>query len=122
MKRARSHRRSFLNSGAGDIKINSLCTVFAESEITSLLAKGEDRGDIALGIHKSIMNRISGMLKRVSSDDGPVFFAGGVARNHCMRQLLKETLLRDIIVHDNPQMVGAYGAALIAREKNGGFK
>jgi predicted CoA-substrate-specific enzyme activase len=99
-----------------DLKINSLCTVFAESEVTSLLAKGEDRRDIALALNKSIVNRVVGMLKRISFDNGPVFFAGGVARNKCIRQLLGNSLMREIFSYNNPQMVGAFGAALLASE------
>ena len=95
------------------IHISSMCTVFAESEVTSLLAKGEDRLDIALGLHRSVVRRASGMLKRVS-EQGPLVFAGGVARNACMRHLLEEALQTEVAVPENPQMVGALGAALIA--------
>jgi predicted CoA-substrate-specific enzyme activase len=96
-----------------DIQISSMCTVFAESEVTSLLAKGEERLDIALGLHRSVVRRAAGMLKRVS-EQGPLVFAGGVARNPCMHRLLEEALQSDIIVPESPQMVGALGAALLA--------
>lgn len=96
-----------------DIQISNMCTVFAESEVTSLLAKGADRQDIALGLHRSVVRRAAGMLKRVSVGD-PIVFAGGVARNVCMQQLLEQTLERKIMVPEDPQMVGAYGAALLA--------
>jgi (R)-2-hydroxyacyl-CoA dehydratese activating ATPase len=98
-----------------DIQISSMCTVFAESEVTSLLAKGEDRLDIALGLHRSVVRRASGMVKRVSVE-GPIVFAGGVARNPCMHRLLKEALQSDILVPESPQMVGALGAALLAAD------
>jgi predicted CoA-substrate-specific enzyme activase len=49
-----------------DIQISNMCTVFAESEVTSLLAKGEDRQDIAMGLHRPVVRRAAGMLKRVS--------------------------------------------------------
>ena len=96
-----------------DIQISSMCTVFAESEVTSLLAKGEDRLDIGLGLHRSVVRRASGMVKRVSVE-GPIVFAGGVARNPCMHRLLEEALQSDILVPESPQMVGALGAALLA--------
>jgi predicted CoA-substrate-specific enzyme activase len=96
-----------------DIQISSMCTVFAESEVTSLLAKGEDRLDIALGLHRSVVRRASGMVKRVSVER-PIVFAGGVARNPCMHRLLEEALQSDILVPESPQMVGALGAALLA--------
>lgn len=98
-----------------ELTINSMCTVFAESEVTSLLSKGMDRRDIALGIHRAAVRRASGMLKRVSAD-GPVVFTGGVARNPCMQRLLEDALGIPILVPDEPHLVGALGAALLAGE------
>jgi len=98
-----------------DIQISSMCTVFAESEVTSLVARGEARQDIALGIHRSVVRRAVSMLKRVSVEE-PVLFAGGVALNPCMRCLLEDALGKNILVPENPQMVGAYGAALLVSE------
>jgi predicted CoA-substrate-specific enzyme activase len=99
----------------GDIKINSLCTVFAESEVTSLVAKGTPLQEIALGLHHSIVRRVVGMIKRVS-DEEPIMFAGGVAKNPCIHQMLEQSLDRKITVPENPQMVGALGAALLAMD------
>jgi len=96
-----------------DIHVNSMCTVFAESEVTSLVAKGEERQEIARGLHSAVVRRAAGMLKRISMN-GELVFAGGVAQNPCVRHLLEETLERDILVPDQPQMVGALGAALLA--------
>jgi len=98
-----------------DIQINSTCTVFAESEVTSLVAKGQIRQDIALALHKSVVKRSIGMLKRVSTEH-PVIFAGGVARNPCICRLLEDGINKKIQVPDNPQMVGALGAARLAGE------
>ncbi|MBW2646081.1 MAG: 3-hydroxyacyl-ACP dehydratase [Deltaproteobacteria bacterium] len=98
-----------------DIQISSMCTVFAESEVTSLVAKGEDRREIALGLHASVVRRAVGMLKRVCPD-GNIFFAGGVAKNPCMRNLIENALGQKITVPQNPQMVGALGAAILAGE------
>ncbi len=98
-----------------DIQISNMCTVFAESEVTSLLAKGVDRQDIALGLHRSVVRRAASMLKRISGEE-PIVFAGGVAKNVCMRRLLEETLGRIITVPEDPQMVGALGAALLAQK------
>ena len=97
----------------GDLHINSMCTVFAESEVTSLVARGQDRRAIALGLHRSVVRRAVGMIKRVSSN-GPIVFAGGVAKNQCMRRLLEEALEQKILIPENPQMVGALGAALLS--------
>jgi predicted CoA-substrate-specific enzyme activase len=98
-----------------EMQISSMCTVFAESEVTSLVAKGEDRRDIALGLHRSVVRRAVSMLKRVSVKE-PILFAGGAARNPCMHRLLEEALGVDLLVPENPQMVGAIGAALMASE------
>ncbi len=98
-----------------NIQINSTCTVFAESEVTALISKGQDRRDIALGLHKAVVKRSVSMLNRISSEES-ILFAGGVARNPCIVHLLKETLQKDVWVPDHPQMVGALGAAILAKE------
>ena len=100
-----------------DIRISNMCTVFAESEVTSLLAKGEDRQDIALGLHWSVVRKTIGMLRRVSVKE-PIVFVGGVARNPCLHLLLEKALGEKIIVPEDPQAVGAYGAALLAEKKS----
>ena len=99
-----------------ELSINSMCTVFAESEVTSLIAKGANRKEIARGLHLSVVKRASGMINRVSST-GPIVFSGGVANNPCIRELIGQTLGREIFVHENPQMIGALGAALILEEE-----
>lgn len=102
--------------GEGNIQINSMCTVFAQSEVTSLLAKRQKREDIACGIHVAILNRTLSLLKRVSTTPDTVF-AGGVAKNPCLKYLLADALGRVVKVPEDPQMVGAYGAAIIARDQ-----
>jgi predicted CoA-substrate-specific enzyme activase len=98
-----------------DVNISSMCTVFAESEVTSLIAKGRDRQQIARGLHSSVIRRAAGMINRVSSD-GDIVFTGGVAKNPCMKNLLSEKLGRPVLVPDNPQLIGALGAALLAAQ------
>jgi (R)-2-hydroxyacyl-CoA dehydratese activating ATPase len=98
-----------------DFVISSMCTVFAESEVTSLIARGKNRREIARGLHASVIRRVVGMINRVSMD-GDIIFTGGVAKNPCMKVLLQEKLGRHMLVPDNPQLVGALGAALLARE------
>ena len=98
-----------------EIQVSSMCTVFAESEVTSLLARGEKRRDIALGLHRSVVRRAAGMLKRVTARDR-LLFAGGVARNPCMHRLLEAAIQKEIFVPDEPQMVGAIGAAFLAEK------
>lgn len=97
------------------LPISAMCTVFAESEVTSLISRGEDRQDIALGLHQAVVKRAAGMIRRLWTA-GPVFFAGGVARNPGIRELLARDLNAPVIVPDNPQLVGALGAALLLAE------
>ncbi|WP_319407688.1 acyl-CoA dehydratase activase [uncultured Desulfosarcina sp.] len=99
------------------LNISSMCTVFAESEVTSLIAKGESRREIARGLHASVVRRVAGMVNRVASQ-GDIAFTGGVAKNPCMQALLSHKLNRRVLVPDDPQFVGAFGAALLAMESN----
>jgi predicted CoA-substrate-specific enzyme activase len=96
-------------------KINSMCTVFAESEVISLTAKGAARSEVALGIHKAIVSRSTALLRRIAPS-GEVFFAGGVALNRCVETLIAQDLKRPVFVPPDPQMVGAFGAALHAQK------
>lgn len=96
------------------IQINSMCTVFAESEATSLMARGEGAANIAMGLHLAIGQRTLAMLRRVGAVT-PLLFAGGVAHNPCVRALIEESLQEPIIVPEEPDMVGALGAALFGR-------
>jgi predicted CoA-substrate-specific enzyme activase len=101
-------------SAAKMIPINSLCTVFAESEVVSLIARGEDSRAIALGLHEAIATRIAGMVRRVGPRER-VVFAGGGALNACLRKLLSQKLSVELTVPEQPQIVGALGAALVAK-------
>lgn len=92
-------------------KINCMCTVFAESEVVSMLAKGARREDVAKGIMLSVITRATALLRRVGVD-GSVVFVGGVALNPAMRLLLEENLNCTVHTPSDPQIVGAYGAAL----------
>lgn len=96
-----------------ELHTNSMCTVFAESEVTSIVARGEVRRAIALGLHQSVVRRSVGMIKRVSLET-PIVFASGVAKNPCMRRLLEAALKQEVLVPEDPQMVGALGAALLS--------
>jgi predicted CoA-substrate-specific enzyme activase len=100
-----------------DVNISSMRTVFAESEVTSLIAKGQDRREIARGLHASVIRRAAGMLNRVAPDD-EIVFTGGVAKNPCMLTLLSKKLDQRVLVPEDPQLVGALGAALLALENS----
>jgi predicted CoA-substrate-specific enzyme activase len=103
----------FALEGKPGLSINSMCTVFAESEATSLMARGHQPQDIALALHLSVVKRSLSMLKRVSVN-GPLVFSGGVALNSCMRELIESELASPILIAPEPDMVGALGAALHA--------
>jgi activator of 2-hydroxyglutaryl-CoA dehydratase len=92
-----------------------MCTVFAESEVVSLTAKGVAREEIAMAIHRAIINRVASMAKRFLLQD-EVVFAGGCAHNPCLKALLEQNLRRNIRVGSIPEMTGALGAALFAEE------
>lgn len=95
------------------VNISSMCTVFAESEVTGLVHRGEDRSRIARGLHESIAKRTLGSLKRVNAR-GPLVFAGGVAKNPAMVALITGGFEGEVLVPEEAQIVGAYGAALSA--------
>lgn len=95
------------------VRISSMCTVFAESEVVSLIARGEDSHRVALGLHQAIVDRVGGMVRRVGVHPRLVF-AGGVAQNPCLQQLFAEALGVPLTVPTEPQLVGALGAALVA--------
>jgi predicted CoA-substrate-specific enzyme activase len=99
------------------IQISSMCTVFAESEATSLMARGESGANIAMGLHLAIVQRLASMLRRVGVTP-PVLFAGGVAHNPCIRALLEESLEMALMVPEQPDLVGALGAALYGMNTN----
>ncbi len=96
------------------LPVSSTCTVFAESETISLLARGEKPENIIVGIHHAIANRIGGMFARVGIESD-VFFSGGVAKNVGMRKALEDALkIRIADPEKDPQLVGAIGAAVLA--------
>jgi (R)-2-hydroxyacyl-CoA dehydratese activating ATPase len=102
--------------GTAEITLNSMCTVFAESEVVGLMTRGISREDIAGAVHRAIMRRTLGMLRQVSVQP-PLVFAGGAARNPCLVALLEEAVGCKVFVPGDPQMIGALGAALIAAAK-----
>ncbi len=104
-----------LSWGAEPVQISSMCTVFAESEVVSLLAEGVDRGRIVAGIHQSIARRVAVMAERLGKGE-VIAFTGGVARNGGVREFLARELDREITSLPEAQLAGALGAALLARE------
>lgn len=98
------------------VPMSSTCTVFAESETISLLARGEKPENIIKGLHYAISNRVAGMLQRIGIEND-VFFSGGVAKNVGMKAALEDVLQAKIVAPNfDPQLVGALGAAVLARD------
>lgn len=99
-----------------EVTISSTCTVFAESEVISQLAKNTDRNDIVRGIHRSIASRVSALARRVGVIDDLVM-TGGVAKNKGVLRALEEELGHKIYTSELAQYNGALGAALFAYKK-----
>jgi len=98
------------------VSVSSMCTVFAESEVVSLIAGGNTKEDILNGIHQAIANRIAGMAERVGINPA-VCMSGGVAKNIGVINALENKLNTKMIRPVEPQLVGALGAALIAWDR-----
>jgi predicted CoA-substrate-specific enzyme activase len=97
------------------VKISTTCTVFAESEVLSWLARGRKIEDILMGVHHGIANRSLALLRRVGVEP-EVTFTGGVARNPAMVKLIAEYLEAPVNVSEESHFCGALGAALFAMD------
>jgi len=99
-----------------DIQISSVCTVFAESEVISLQSQGKPVNDILRGIHRAIADRTIGLLERIGVEKD-VVMTGGVAKNIGVVRAIEEKLGFKLMIPEEPQVVGAIGAAHIALQK-----
>jgi predicted CoA-substrate-specific enzyme activase len=102
-----------------DVTISSTCTVFAESEVISLIAAGESKANIIHGLHNAIASRVNGMVRRIGVVPD-VAFTGGVAKNQGMVRALQKEIGSKILIPENPQITGALGSALIAVDRLNG--
>ncbi|MFZ0888519.1 MAG: acyl-CoA dehydratase activase [Candidatus Binataceae bacterium] len=102
-------------AGAAEVPISSTCTVFAESEIISLIARGIALDAIVRGLHRSMISRVVTMIYSVGLV-APLMLSGGVARNPAVRAMLQEATGQPVVVPEHPQLMGAYGAALLVLE------
>nr|WP_296267328.1 acyl-CoA dehydratase activase [uncultured Merdimonas sp.] len=99
-----------------EIEITSMCSVFAESEVISLIANNKEKNDIANGVCNAIANKAYGLLKRVGME--PDFMmTGGVAKNPGVVRAVERKLGARLYICDEPEIVGATGAALYALEQ-----
>lgn len=97
-----------------DIKINSMCTVFAESEVISLIANGTKREDIARGVLNSIINRIKGMLNKHGLI-GTIYLTGGLCELNPFVELLSKELGEEVKTSPMARFAGSIGGALLAK-------
>jgi predicted CoA-substrate-specific enzyme activase len=98
------------------VKITTTCTVFAESEVLSWVAKGKKIEDILQGVHQSIVSRSLGLMRRVGIEP-EVTFTGGVTKNIGMVKALEAALGYGVNVGTDSHYMGALGAALFARDR-----
>lgn len=99
-----------------DLTISSMCTVFAESEVISLIADNHTDSDIIHGLNKSIAAKTASMVSRAKGQ-GPYMMTGGVARNKGVVQALEARLGESLYIAESPDLCGALGAALFALEE-----
>jgi activator of 2-hydroxyglutaryl-CoA dehydratase len=98
------------------VAITTTCTVFAESEVLSWLARGKTIEDILLGVHQSIVSRALGLARRVGIEP-ELTFTGGVSRNTGMVSALNQALGFEVNVSEESHFMGAIGAALFALDR-----
>jgi len=92
--------------------ISSTCTVFAESEIVSLIARGIPVPEILRGLHRSLVKRVAAMAHSIGFES-PLMLSGGVAQNPLIAFMLAEELGEEVLLPRYPQLMGALGAALL---------
>ena len=98
------------------VPMNAQCAVFAESEVVSLLHAKTPKEDIARAVHDAIASRIVSLARKVGFEP-EVVLIGGVAHNIGFVDSLQRALECEVIVPDDPDYIGAYGAALAAAEE-----
>ena len=98
-----------------EITISSMCTVFADSEVVSLVAQNKALPDIVHGLNQSVASRAAALYRRAGGT-GPCMMTGGVARNQGVVEAIQEKLGQPLFIHPDAQLCGALGAALFALE------
>ncbi|MCC8168664.1 MAG: acyl-CoA dehydratase activase, partial [Clostridiales bacterium] len=96
-----------------DITISSMCTVFAESEVVSLIAQNKHKDDIVHGLNKAVATKTISLVKRVGGEEH-YMMTGGVAQNKGLVKTLEEKLGAKLVISEQAQLCGAIGAALYA--------
>ena len=96
-----------------DITISSMCTVFAESEVVSLIAQNKATDDIVHGLNKAVAVKTAALTRRVGGEE-KFMMTGGVSKNKGLVKTLEEKLGTKLVISDKAQLCGALGAALFA--------
>ncbi|WP_297154312.1 acyl-CoA dehydratase activase [uncultured Ellagibacter sp.] len=99
------------------LEIASMCSVFAESEVISLIANNEEKPDIAAGVCRAVAGKAYSLMRRVGLE-GAYMMTGGVAQNPGVVRAVEELIGDKLFICDDPEIVGATGAALLALEKS----
>ena len=97
-----------------NVTISSMCTVFAESEVISLIGSGKKREDIAYGVLDSITGKVKSLCQK-HSDNGQYFLTGGLSENNYILGRLSEKLGSEVKAHELGRYAGAIGAALMSQ-------
>ena len=101
-----------------NVVISSMCTVFAESEVVSLVAQNKNVADIIHGLNVSVASKVGALAARLGKNNpGEYMMTGGVAKNKGITNALEEKLGAKLYICDEAQLCGALGAALFAYEK-----
>jgi benzoyl-CoA reductase subunit D len=103
-------------TSTSDLAYSSTCVVFAESEVVSAIHRQTPRQDILRGIHRAVTQRVFGLVGRLGLADACVA-AGGLARNAGIVACLEELMKQRLIIPEEPQLVTALGAALVAADR-----
>lgn len=103
-----------LAANGGGVSISSMCTVFAESEVISLIGRGESKENIAFGVVDSIVKKVATQAGRLSLKDYKVCLTGGLCDFPYLRQCLEKTLGVQVAACPDARYAGAVGAALSA--------
>jgi predicted CoA-substrate-specific enzyme activase len=99
-----------------ELPLSTSCVVFAESEVISLINQGESREDVLRAIHRVAAMKAAGLLRKIGATKEFVVI-GGVALNVGFIDYLKNDIKLDLLIPENPQAVGAFGAALLAQKQ-----
>lgn len=104
-----------LAARGGGVSISSICTVFAESEVVSLIGQGAPREDIAYAVVDSIAGKVVTQAKKLGGSYGAVCLTGGLCQTEYLPDAIAEKLGAPVLTHPQGRFAGAIGAALAAR-------